>query len=63
MLVPGREFYTWDGYANCSNYPPFLKNRGPYFSEAIICDKRHPVLSRKDSKGSRVEKVASAWER
>ena len=44
-------------------YPPFLKKHGLYFSQAIIWDKQHPVLTRKDSMGSRVEKVAFAWER
>ena len=63
VLVPGRGFYIWGGYANCANYPPFLKKHGLYFSQAIIWDKQHPVLTRKDSMGSRVEKVAFAWER
>ena len=28
VLVPGRGFYIWGGYANCANYPPFLKKHG-----------------------------------
>jgi len=32
---------------NCSNYPPVLKACGLYFSQAIIWDKQHPVLTRK----------------
>ncbi|MEZ6057192.1 MAG: hypothetical protein R3C01_10855 [Planctomycetaceae bacterium] len=34
VLVPGRGFYIWGGYANCANYPPFLKKHGLYFSQA-----------------------------
>src|SRR5262249_41660969 len=25
VLLPGRSFYIWGGYANCGNYPPVLK--------------------------------------
>ena len=25
VLLPGRSFYIWGGYANCANYPPVLK--------------------------------------
>ncbi len=63
VLLPGRGFYIWGGYANLGNYPPFLKKHGLYFSQSIVWDKQHPVLSRKDSMGSRVEKVGFAWER
>ena len=52
VLVPGRGFYIWGGYANCANYPPFLKKHGLYFSQAIIWDKQHPVLTRKDYMGA-----------
>lgn len=52
VLVPGRGFYIWGGYANCANYPPFLKKYGLYFSQAIIWDKQHPVLTRKDFMGA-----------
>ncbi len=44
-------FYIWGGYANVANYPPVLKTHGLYFSQAIIWDKQHPVLTRKDFMG------------
>jgi len=52
VLVPGRGFYIWGGYANLGNYPPFLKKHGLYFSQAIVWDKLHPVLTRKDFMGA-----------
>ena len=52
VLEPGRAFYIWGGYANCSNYPPVLKATGLYFSQAIIWIKEHPVLTRKDYMGN-----------
>jgi DNA modification methylase len=52
VLLPGRAFYLWGGYANCGNYPPVLKATGLYFSQAIIWDKQHPVLTRKDFMGA-----------
>ena len=52
VLQPGRGFYIWGGYANCGNYPPFLKKHQLYFSQAIIWDKQHPVLTRKDYMGA-----------
>jgi DNA modification methylase len=52
VLLPGRAFYVWGGYSNCSNYPPALKATGLYFSQAIIWDKQHPVLTRKDYLGA-----------
>ncbi|MEK6676629.1 MAG: DNA methyltransferase, partial [Planctomycetota bacterium] len=52
VLVPGRGFYIWGGYANCANYPPVLKSNGLYFSQAIIWVKEHPVLTRKDFMGN-----------
>jgi DNA modification methylase len=52
VLQPGRGFYIWGGYANCGNYPPFLKKHELYFSQAIIWDKQHPVLTRKDYMGA-----------
>jgi DNA modification methylase len=52
VLDEGRGFYIWGGYANCGNYPPFLKKHGLYFSQAIIWDKMHPVLTRKDFMGA-----------
>ena len=41
VLLPGRSFYIWGGYANCGNYPPVLKSTGLYFSQALICQE-HP---------------------
>lgn len=52
MLIPGGSFYIWGGYANCGNYPPVLKSSGLYFAQAIIWDKQHPVLTRKDFMGA-----------
>jgi DNA modification methylase len=52
VLLPGHGFYIWGGYANCGNYPPVLKEMGLYFSQAIIWDKQHPVLTRKDYMGA-----------
>jgi DNA modification methylase len=52
VLVPGRSLYIWGGYANVGNYPPVLKACGLYFSQAIIWDKQHPVLTRKDFMGA-----------
>lgn len=51
VLQPGRGFYVWGGYANLGNYPPFLKKHGLYFSQGIVWDKMHPVLTRKDYMG------------
>ena len=52
VLQPGSSFYIWGGYANCGNYPSALKATGLYFSQAIIWDKQHPVLTRKDFMGA-----------
>jgi DNA modification methylase len=52
VLDPGRAFYIWGGYANCANYPPALKATGLYLSQALIWDKQHPVLTRKDFMGA-----------
>jgi DNA modification methylase len=52
VLQPGRSFYLWGGFANCANYPPVLKAHDLYFSQAIIWDKMHPVLTRKDFMGA-----------
>ena len=52
VLLAGRALYCWGGYANCANYPPFLKRHGLYFSQAIIWVKGHPVLTRKDFMGN-----------
>jgi DNA modification methylase len=52
VLLPGRTFYIWGGYANCANYPSALAESGLYFSQSIIWDKQHPVLTRKDFMGA-----------
>ena len=52
VLQPGRAFYLWGGYSNIGNYPPVLKACELYFSQAIIWDKQHPVLTRKDFMGA-----------
>ncbi len=52
VLLPGRAFYIWGGYANCANYPPVFKACELYFSQAIIWVKEHPVLTRKDFMGN-----------
>jgi DNA modification methylase len=52
VLVPGGSFYVWGGYANLGNYPPFLKKHCLYFSQGIVWDKQHPVLTRKDFMGA-----------
>jgi len=51
VLLPGRSFYIFGGYANLGNYPPALKASGLYFSQAIVWNKLHPVLTRKDFMG------------
>jgi DNA modification methylase len=51
VLLPGRSFYIWGGYGNLGNYPPVLKACGLYFSQGLIWDKEHPVLTRKDFMG------------
>jgi DNA modification methylase len=51
VLLPGRGFYIWGGYSNLGNYPPALKAAGLYFSQGIVWDKEHPVLTRKDFLG------------
>jgi len=52
VLLPGRGFYIWGGYANLGNYPGPLKDAGLYFSQGIVWDKQHPVLTRKDFMGA-----------
>ena len=52
VLLPGHTAYIFGGYGNCGNYPPVLKASGLYFSQAIIWDKQHPVLTRKDFMGA-----------
>jgi DNA modification methylase len=52
VLKPGGSFYIWGGYANLGNYPGPLKQAGLYFSQGIVWDKQHPVLTRKDFMGA-----------
>ncbi len=52
VLIPGGGFYIWGGYANLGNYPPALASAGLYFSQGIVWDKQHPVLTRKDFMGA-----------
>ncbi|MBX3316440.1 MAG: ParB N-terminal domain-containing protein [Phycisphaeraceae bacterium] len=52
VLMPGGSFYIWGGYANLGNYPPVLKKHCLYFSQGIVWDKLHPVLTRKDFMGA-----------
>jgi DNA modification methylase len=52
VLLPGRAFYIWGGYANLGNYPSALKECGLYYSQGIVWDKEHPVLTRKDFMGA-----------
>lgn len=51
VLEPGRSFFVWGGYSNLSSYPPALAECGLYFSQAIVWNKMHPVLTRKDFLG------------
>ena len=52
VLRPGGSFYIWGGYANLGNYPRPLAEAGFYFSQAVVWDKLHPVLTRKDFMGA-----------
>src|SRR5262249_1671654 len=52
VLLPGRCFVIWGGYANLANYPAALRECGLYFSQAIVWDKDWPVLTRKDFMGA-----------
>jgi len=52
VMKPGASLYVWGGYANLGNYPAPLKAAGLYFSQGIVWDKQHPVLTRKDYMGA-----------
>lgn len=52
VMAPGGGFYIWGGYSNLGNYPAPLRQAGFYFSQAIIWNKQHPVLTRKDFMGA-----------
>jgi len=51
VLLPGRAFFIWGGYANIGNYPSPLKEAGLYFAQTVIWHKQWPVLTRKDFMG------------
>ncbi|MBC7352837.1 MAG: site-specific DNA-methyltransferase [Thermogutta sp.] len=51
MLLPGHALYIWGGYANPGNHPPVLREHMLHFSQGIVWDKEHPVLTRKDFLG------------
>ncbi|MCL2646866.1 MAG: DNA modification methylase [Phycisphaerales bacterium] len=48
VLLPGHSFFMWGSYSNLGSYPPLLKKHGLHFAQAIVWDKQHPVLNRKD---------------
>ncbi|HQL73925.1 MAG TPA: ParB N-terminal domain-containing protein [Phycisphaerae bacterium] len=52
VLLPGHSAYIWGGYSNIANYPPALVEAGLYFSQMIVWDKQHPVMTRKDYMGA-----------
>jgi DNA modification methylase len=52
VLLPGRAFWLWGGYANIANYPAALQAAELYFSQSVIWVKEHPVLTRKDMMGN-----------
>ena len=52
VLKPGGSFFIWGGYANIGNYPAPLAASKLYFSQGIVWDKQHPVLTRKDFMGA-----------
>jgi DNA modification methylase len=51
VLLPGHAYYIWGGYSNLPNYPGVLAAHGLFFSQAIVWNKLHPVLTRKDFLG------------
>ena len=60
VMKPGRAFYICGGYANLADYPKPLKETGLYFSQAIVWDKQHPVIGRKDFMGA-YELIFYGW--
>src|SRR5262249_3418027 len=52
VLLPGRSFYIWGGYANAGNYPPALKAKGLHSSPAVLWVKDRPMLTRQDFLGN-----------
>ena len=51
VMKPWASFYIWGGYANLANYPKPIADAGLYFSQAVVWNKQHPVLTRKDMMG------------
>jgi len=51
VLLPGRSFYIWAGYSNVFNYPKALVEADLYFSQILVWDKEHAVLTRRDFMG------------
>ena len=51
MLLPGRSYYIWAGYSNVFNYPQALTDAALYFSQILVWDKEHAVLTRRDYMG------------
>ncbi|HOX08206.1 MAG TPA: DNA modification methylase [Planctomycetota bacterium] len=52
VLKPGGSYYIWGGYANIGNYPAPLAKCELYFSQCVVWNKLHPVLTRKDFMGA-----------
>ena len=60
VLKPGHAFYIWGGgypgsggaKGNHETYPVFMRAHGLKYSQLIIWDKLHPVLTRKDFMGA-----------
>jgi len=51
VLLPGRSYYIWAGYSNVFNYPKAIAEAGLYFSQILVWDKEHAVLTRRDYMG------------
>ncbi len=62
VLLPGRAFYVWGGYANLDRFPRTLQRHDLHLSQAIVWDKQHPVLTRKDFMGA-FELAFYGWRR
>ena len=60
ILKPGRSFYCFGGYANLENYPEPMKAAGLKFAQAIVWNKMHPVIGRKDFMGA-FELIFYGW--
>ena len=52
VMKPWASFFIWGGYANLGNYPKPIAEAGFYFSQLVVWDKQHPVLTRKDMMGA-----------